>query len=240
MEAVLFDWDGTLLDSLPGVYQANVEVMRAFGLPFDEHHYRRRFTADWRVMYRRLGVPDERMDEASAIWTAAFDGGRRAELFPGVIGALERLRDAGRRLGIVTAGHREIVEPQLSRLDVRRLFDVVVYGDDLPVHKPDPAPLRAALTTLGLVERPGDTAYVGDTRDDVAMAVAVGAVGVGITSLIGDPDELRRAGASIVTATVAEWVAVELDGRTAGVEARGPAPRQVGTGIVDPPHEPTT
>ena len=72
------------------------------------------------------------------------------------------------------------------------------------------------------------------------MAVAVGAVGVGITSLIGDPDELRRAGASIVTATVAEWVAVELDGRTAGVEARGPAPRQVGTGIVDPPREPTT
>ncbi len=239
MEAVLFDWDGTLLDSLPGVYQANVEVMRAFGLPFDEHHYRRRFTADWRVMYRRLGVPDERMDEASAIWTAAFDGGRRAELFPGVVDALERLRDSGRRLGIVTSGHREIVGPQLTRLEVRRLFEVVVYGDDLAVHKPDPGPLRAALTTLGLDARPGETAYVGDTRDDMAMAVAVGAVGVGVTSLIGDADELRRAGASIVTPTVSAWVTAELDGRALPREGRAPAPRQVGSGVVDRPHEPT-
>ena len=47
-------------------------------------------------MYRRLGVPDDRLDEANELWTAAFDGGRRAELFPGVAEALERLRDAGR------------------------------------------------------------------------------------------------------------------------------------------------
>jgi HAD superfamily hydrolase (TIGR01549 family) len=210
--------------------------MRAFGLPFDEHQYRRRYTADWRVMYRRLGVPDERMDEATEIWTAAFDGGRRAELFPGVVDALERLHDAGRRLGLVTAGHREIVEPQLTRLDVRRRFEVVVYGDDHAAHKPDPGPLRAALTTLGLQDRPAETVYVGDTRDDMAMAAAVGAVGVGVTSLIGDADELRRAGASIVAATVAEWVAAELEGRSDGLSA--PARRKVGSGVVDPPHEP--
>jgi HAD superfamily hydrolase (TIGR01549 family) len=238
MEAVLFDWDGTLLDSLPGVYQANVEVMRAFGLPFDEHHYRDRFTADWRVMYRRLGVPDERMEEASAIWTAAFDGGRHAELFPGVVDALERLRGAGRTMGIVTSGHRDIVAPQLARLGVQDFFQVVVYGDDHPVHKPDPGPLRAALTTLRLAGRAAETAYVGDTRDDMAMAVAVGAVGVGVTSLIGDADELRRAGASIVTTTVAEWVAADLDG-LAGTDLRESAPRQVGRGLLDPPHEPT-
>ena len=139
----------------------------------------------------------------------------------------------------MTSGHREIVGPQLTRLEVRRLFEVVVYGDDLAVHKPDPGPLRAALTTLGLDARPGETAYVGDTRDDMAMAVAVGAVGVGVTSLIGDADELRRAGASIVTPTVSAWVTAELDGRALPREGRAPAPRQVGSGVVDRPHEPT-
>ena len=59
MQAVLFDWDGTLVDTLGVLYRANVAVSGAFELPFDETLYRRHYAPDWREMYRRLGIPDE-------------------------------------------------------------------------------------------------------------------------------------------------------------------------------------
>ena len=59
MEAILFDWDGTLVDSLGAFHIANAAVMEAFGLPFDVVAYRKHYVPDWREMYRRLGIPDE-------------------------------------------------------------------------------------------------------------------------------------------------------------------------------------
>ena len=84
MEAILFDWDGTLVDSLGMFHRANASVMEAFGLPFDVVRYRRHYTADWREMYRRLGVPDDRLDEANSLWQTTFgDDGDRVIAVPG-------------------------------------------------------------------------------------------------------------------------------------------------------------
>ena len=235
MDAVLFDWDGTLLDSLPSLYRANVEVMAFFGLPFDEGHYRRGFAADWRRMYQNLGIAEDRLEEANRVWHDAFGGGHDAELLPGARAALDRLRDAGRTLGLVTAGHRGIVAPQLERHGVLGTFDVVVYGDDLPVHKPDPAPLRRALRQIGLADRPTAAAYLGDTRDDMRMARAAGTRAVGVASLLGDPDDLREAGAQAVVPSVAAWVAAELDGRDAGADADEHTTRRIGGGLLTRP-----
>ena len=146
-------------------------------------------------MYQRLGVPDDRLDEANELWHATFGTGTDVVAFDGVAAALARLRDAGSRLGIVTAGHREIVEPQLERTGLAGLLETRVFGDDLEVHKPDPAPLRRALELLDLTDRPAEVAYVGDAPTDMQMALAVGVRAVGITSVLGDPDELRAAGA---------------------------------------------
>ena len=57
MKAILFDWDGTLADTLGAIYQANVEVMAALGLPFDPAVYRRHFAPDWRRDVRAPGRP---------------------------------------------------------------------------------------------------------------------------------------------------------------------------------------
>jgi phosphoglycolate phosphatase len=206
MDAIVFDWDGTLADTLGGLYGANVAVMAAFGLPFDRDVYRRHYAPDWRVMYGRLGIPDDRLDEANAIWHGAIDGGVAALAFDGVRDALARLTDAGYTLGLVTAGVRDVVAPQLARLDLEPLLRVTVFGDDLPVHKPDPAPLRRALEALSVADRPNRAAYVGDVPDDMRMAVAVGTRAVGIASILGDPSELVAAGADEVAGSVVEWV----------------------------------
>jgi beta-phosphoglucomutase-like phosphatase (HAD superfamily) len=86
------------------------------------------------------------------------------------------------------------------------LFGVVVYGDDGPAQKPDPAPLRAALAALGRAERAASSVYVGDTPDDMRMAVAAGVGAVGIESVLGDAAELRAAGAIETAPTAVEWV----------------------------------
>ena len=213
METILFDWDGTLVDSLDAFHAANSAVMAAFGLPFDVVAYRRNYAPDWREMYRRLGVPDDRLDEANALWETSFGAsGDAVVAFPGVAAALERLRGAGSALGIVTAGHREVVEPQLERTGLAALLPVRVFGDDLPVHKPDPEPLRRALRLAGHGHQPERSAYVGDAPTDMQMAIAVGTRAVGIESVLGDPEELRAAGAHEVAPSVAAWVERHLAG----------------------------
>ena len=206
MQAILFDWDGTLVDSLGAFHRANATVMASFGLPFDEVLYRRHYVPDWRLMYLRLGVPGDRLDEANELWHATFATGADVIAFDGVAAALGRLRDAGKELGIVTAGDKAIVVPQLERTGLAGLLTTRVFGDDLAVHKPDPAPLRMALELLELADRPEEAAYVGDAPTDMAMARAVGVRPVGITSVIGDPDELRAAGAAEVAPSVVAWV----------------------------------
>jgi HAD superfamily hydrolase (TIGR01549 family) len=206
MDAVVFDWDGTLVDTLGALYRANESVLSALGLPFDLDLYRQHYAPDWRLMYQRLGVPADRLDEANEHWLRAFDGAALGEPFPGTVEAVARLATAGMGLGLVTAGDRDIVEGQLARSGLAELLTVRIYGGDLPVHKPDPRPLREALSRLGLADRPDAAAYVGDAPDDMRMARAVGALGVGISSVLGSPDELLAAGATDVAPTVAIWV----------------------------------
>ncbi len=214
VEAILFDWDGTLVDSLGAFHRANETVMEAFGLPFDVVRYRQQYVPDWREMYRRLGVPHDRLDEANGLWEATFAAnGDEVAAFPGAVEAVAGLAAAGIVLGIVTAGVRAVVEPQLERTGLGAHLPVRVFGDDLSVHKPDPRPLRLALELAGRGHRPETSIYVGDAPTDMRMAVAVGARGVGIESVLGDPDELLAAGAAEVAASVAAWAERHLASR---------------------------
>jgi HAD superfamily hydrolase (TIGR01509 family) len=205
VKAFVFDWDGTLVDTLGQIYRANRDVLGRLGLPFDEALYREHYNPDWRLMYQRLGVPIDKLEEAGERWLEAFDPEHFGEPFPGAVDALARLREAGHELALVTAGDRSVVTRQLEQSGLGELLVVRVFGDDLPVHKPDPRPLRLALAELGVAD-PAGAAYVGDAPDDMRMARSIGVEAIGIASIVGHPDELEAAGASGVHASVAEWV----------------------------------
>jgi len=234
MEAILFDWDGTLVDSLGAFHRANATVMAAFDLPFDVVRYRRQYVPDWREMYLRLGVPHDRLDDANSLWVATFaSDGESVAAFPGALTALKRLHDHGAVLGIVTAGHRAVVEPQLERTGLGPLLPIRVFGDDLAVHKPDPEPLRQALRLAGDGHGPSTSTYVGDTPTDMLMAVTVGARPIGIESVLGEASELRAAGAIEVLPSVAVWAARHIAaGPRNGSGSAGP---RRGSGATDPP-----
>jgi pyrophosphatase PpaX len=140
----------------------------------------------------------------------------RVEPFPGVAERLARLAANGFRLGLVTGGYRDVVTPQLERTGLGDLLPVRVFGDETEVRKPDPEPLRLGLDRLGaLADR---AAYVGDAPDDMRMAAAVGAHGVGVVSVVADAATLRVAGARETTESTVAWIdailaAADGDGR---------------------------
>jgi phosphoglycolate phosphatase len=206
VEAVVFDWDGTLVDSLPAIFDANRRVLEEYGLPFDLERYRAAYVPDWRLMYQRLGVPDDVLEAAGERWLELYVAAEPAGLLPGVASALRRLAAAGFVMGLVTAGDREVVEAQLERFGIADLLPIRVFGSDPIASKPHPEPLLRALTQLGRAERVATARYVGDVPDDMRMARAVGVIGIGIESSMGSRDDLFAAGAAEVYPGVAQFV----------------------------------
>jgi len=203
MRTILFDWDGTIVDSMEALFETTQATCRHLGLPFDREIFRRTFSPNWRRKYRALGITEEHTDEAIAIWAKTYRADE-TNSFPGVREALERLSVAGQRLGIVTSGDRSEIEPQLARLGIDGLLTVRVYGNDTAAGKPDPRPLQLALDLAGAV-RPEDAFYVGDALDDMRMAAAARVRGVGIVSMLAPDDDLRAAGAVESAGSVVDW-----------------------------------
>jgi HAD superfamily hydrolase (TIGR01509 family) len=188
LRAVLFDWDGTLVDSAAKTYRCYVRVFSAHGIPFDRIDFERTYSPDWYRTYELVGLPRERWEAADACWLECY-GTEPSHLLPGAALALERLAQRGISLGLVTSGDGLRVRRELQELAVERLFGAVVCGGETERRKPDPEPLRVALERLGVDAT--RAAYLGDSPEDVAMAKSAGAYAVGIPG--GFPNRLALA-----------------------------------------------
>lgn len=189
LAGVLFDWDGTLIDSYHADSQAYLAMFRELGLHWGlkelEHHY----SPDWYTVYRAAGIPREHWDNADALWRLHY-AKHPSELVSGARRVLQRL---GRRyaLGLVTSGDRVRVTGQLREFSLTRLFRARVCGGDTPEKKPDPAPLLLALQQMKL--RPDQCIYVGDTPEDLAMARAAAMRAVAVLGPFPTEKRLRAA-----------------------------------------------
>jgi HAD superfamily hydrolase (TIGR01549 family) len=206
VDAIVFDWDGTLVDSLPAIFEVNTQVLAEYGVPFDLDRYRAAYTPDWRVMYQRLGLPDGVVDSAGERWVELYRTTESAALLPRAAESLRRLADAGFVMGLVTAGHRDVVERQLHRFGLGDFLVARVFGTDEVASKPHPDPLLRVLDELGRSNRIATARYIGDAPDDMRMARAAGSIGVGIESSIGTRADLLAAGANAVYPGVTEFV----------------------------------
>jgi HAD superfamily hydrolase (TIGR01509 family) len=199
--AALFDWDGTLVDTIALIYRANVVVLREIGIGMTREWYREHYSPDWRKSYLELGIPEDRWEAVGARWAEEMATARPRAL-PWARPALRRLRSSGVRLGLVTASTRSVVEPNLARLNLEDAFEVIRYSDDVERSKPHPDALLEALDELGV--RAADTVYVGDTTVDLAMANAAGAPFVAVGRTTPAP-RFREAGVQRVWTGVGEW-----------------------------------
>jgi len=181
---VVFDLDGTLVDSAPDLATALNRVLAENDLPgmaeaavrpmIGEGAARlieRGFEAAGRPLAG--GLTDElRRDFLDHYADCLTD---RTLPFPGVVQALEQLAAEGLRMAVCTNKPAAMSETILERLGLARYFDALLGGDSLPVRKPDPAPLLAAIAGTGAGA--ARAVLIGDSDTDVATARAAG-VGV--------------------------------------------------------------
>ncbi len=173
--ALIFDLDGTLVESAPQIMGVANEILAGEGaspLSLEETisfigHGARVFVAR---MIGARGLPEDAVDR---LYDDFADRAERnaegADLFPGVDSALQALAEMGHPLGICTNKPEAPARAMLEHLGIGGLFRTVVGGDTLPVLKPDPAPLRAAIAATG-----APLLYIGDSEVDFATARAAG------------------------------------------------------------------
>jgi phosphoglycolate phosphatase len=189
LRGVIFDWDGTLLDSYGADARAYLRMFGALGIPWDLTHLAQHYSPDWHNVYRAARLPQERWGEADRLWRR-FYGEERPALHPGARRVIQELAQRY-RLGLVTSGSGWRVRTQLRSLWLDSFFSVCVFGDERPRRKPHPAQLRIALRRMGC--EPAACIYVGDAPEDVAMARHAGVAVVGVIRHSPVPDRLRGA-----------------------------------------------
>ena len=177
---VLFDLDGTVIDSgaiiLASMRHAATEVLGA--APPDDELMAAVGGPGLEAQMHAL-APD-RVEELVTVYRAHNEPLHDTlACCDGMDDVLVRLKDEGRRLGIVTAKRRVTVELAFATVPLGHLFETIVGGDETEHHKPDPEPLLLALERLGA--SPEETAYVGDAPFDVRAAKAAGIHAVAVT-----------------------------------------------------------
>ena len=189
IEAVLLDWDGTLLDSFEADTAAYMEMFSTMGIAWGREELVRHYSPDWYRVYQAARIDRARWPQADLLWRRAYRK-HHPQLVPGARQVLRQLK-ARYTLGLVTSGDCARVGSQLRRFRLSPAFAARICHQDSRRRKPHPEPLLTALDRLGLP--PAAAVYVGDAPEDVQMARRAGVRAIGVLSSFPTARRLRAA-----------------------------------------------
>ena len=195
---VVFDLDGTLIDSMPLVLQAYAQAVRPFQ-PMSEAEIRGYMGGPPERIFARMPLTAQQAADALRSLRAFGDvHWGDVPAFAGAVELLDTLRRAKIGVAVWTGRDRESTEWLARRHNLWGRADTWVCGDDLPSHKPDPAGLAEALRRLAVA--PADGWMVGDADVDVLAGAALGVSTLLITHGLAIGQEARsKAGRSVET-----------------------------------------
>jgi phosphoglycolate phosphatase len=222
LTAIIFDLDGTLVDSSPAIVECMNYALAAKGFP----------PADPYAVKREIGTPLEDMfssltdDDPSELvlryrerYNEVFL--QKTQLLPGAKKALQTLKDRGYRLAVATAKPRYFTEPILEHLGVGPLFEAVAGAEEVACLKPCPDILHLVLSRLG--SREDETLYVGDHPVDVAAGHAARIEVISVTTGFHSREELEKLHPAAVVEDLRELVSFLPDdaGNPVSLRKRG-------------------
>lgn len=203
----LFDLDGTLVDTAPDLHRALNVVLRGNGHePVDQQLVR-----DWvgagarqllvQALSHQYPQQDPKRLGLDALHQAFLEDYQAhiadcSQPYPGVLPTLERLRQAGARMAVVTNKYEGLSHQLLSALNLDHWFATVIGGDTLSTRKPGPAPLLEACRRLH--GTPQQALMIGDSSTDIGAARAAGIPVVCVSYGYNHGEDIRAAGADAV------------------------------------------
>lgn len=227
--AVLFDLDGTLVDTPGGMTQVLRAVLRETGREVADDRLRATVGRPLAASFAGLlGLPADHRDVGRAVgrarelFTETVIPTARDLVFPGVPELLARLREQGRPLAIVTSKVRTSAEELLGATGLADAFDTLSCHGMAARGKPHGD--LALLAAAALDTPPGRCVVVGDAVDDMSMARAAGMTGYGVDYGVATEGELRTAGARAVVGSAGALPALLgcADRPSSGLTATGP------------------
>lgn len=208
-ELVLFDLDGTLINSVPDLAAAVDTMLQESGKPIAGQQNVSHWVGNGadKLVRRALcngdDVAADALDpESVAPYRAIFDRAYLSALhhatgvYPGVQSLLDRLSEAGIPKVLITNKPRLFTEPLVESLGWQGQFQLLLCGDDLAEKKPSPMPLLFACDRLAV--SPGKALMVGDSRHDIGAAKAAGIVSVGVPYGYNHGDDIALSGPDMV------------------------------------------
>ncbi len=179
-KAILFDLDGTLIDSLP-LIEANCRcTFEALGIPWGRGE-----VMQWTgIPLKKIAehfAPPGRSEEYLALYQSFFqrDHDRYLRIYPGSRELLQELKKQQYQIALVTSKGRPAVEKNLAFLNLKPYLDLIITAHDVEKHKPDPEPIFKALA--GLQVQPEEALLIGDSPFDLEAGQKAGVETLGVS-----------------------------------------------------------
>jgi len=227
LRAVMFDLDGTLVDSAPDLACAANRMLAALGMAECDPALLSTYIGKGipRLVERTLaGKLDGEADAALMARALPLfeqfygqESGRRTTLYPGVLEGLELLAREGLRLACVTNKAERFTHALLAHMGLAHFFAVVVGGDTVANKKPDPLPFRHACERLGVA--PGEALVVGDSRNDVAGARAAGCPVICVPYGYNEGEAVEALDSDAIVASIVDAARMVIASRAVSAEA---------------------
>ena len=213
-QAVLFDLDGTLVDTAPDMISALQDLQQHHGLEPVQYDRGRSNVSNGAIGLLRMGFPDWSEEQRQGLICAYIELyserlAHESMLFDGIDALLDELDDGNCPWGVVTNKPTHLTEPLLEQLDVAHRCICIISGDTLEQRKPHPAPLLHACELAGI--EPARSIYVGDASRDIeaGRAAGMGTIAAGYGYITAD-DDPSGWGADLIVSDTQELTQIVL------------------------------
>ncbi len=201
VNTLLFDWDGTLVDSAQLGLVAFEQSFAVLGVPFDHEIYSRVYSPNWYSVYEAMGLPKEKWQMADELWIQHY-GEQIAQPVDGAQQMIMDLKQKGYRLGVVSSGSDCRVSREIKELGLDNVFEVIVCNEQMENKKPHPEGLETAMLLLGCSRE--ESCYVGDSPEDIEMGKRARMLTVGVRSAYPTSWKLESYGPDIYVESLTE------------------------------------
>ena len=215
--AVIFDLDGTLIDSIDIYFSIVEKTLERLDLPgvsrsrilaaAESEDFKWELVLPQEVLNRKEKIIDDAWAVINEIAPQMFAD--NLDLIQGAGSIVEKLSSNGLKIGLVTSTQRKYLETKmqpLKNVGVDTLFEVIITSDDIEKRKPAPDPLIACAQQLDI--KPGNCVYVGDTATDIKAGKAAGMQSVGVLTGFDDHNSLSREFPDAIIESIADLMDV--------------------------------